>query len=88
MTNDGIHCANGLADYTASCAYFQSVFAPRYGISVMGNTARVTAEQVGTYPSSNIDVTDENAPIAQASAMLACYNWNEVQNPEESELVE
>lgn len=82
LTADGTHCANGLADYTAACTYFQSLFAPRYGINILGNTARITVDQTETYPSSNISVTDENAPIAQKAAFLATYNWYECQNPE------
>ena len=85
LTSDGTHCANGLADYTAACAYFQSLFAPRYGVSILGNSARITVEQNETYPSSDISVTDENAPIAQVAAMAACYNWYECINPEDIE---
>ena len=85
LTADGTHCANGLADYTAACAYFQSLFAPRYGVSILGNSARITVEQNETYPSSDISVTDENAPIAQLAAMAACYNWYECINPEDIE---
>ena len=83
LTNDGTHCADGLADYTASCAYFQSLIAPRYGISVLGNPYRVAVNQTGIYPESEISVTDENALIAQKAAFLACYNWYECVNPEE-----
>lgn len=82
LTADGTHCANGLADYTAACAYYQSLFAPRYGVGILGNTARITVEQNETYPSSDISVTDENAPIAQKAALAACYNWYECINPE------
>ena len=80
LTADGTHCGSGLADYTAACTYFQALFAPRYGKSVLGNTARITVNQSDTYPSVN--VTDENAPIAQLAAMSACYNWYECINPE------
>ena len=82
LTSDGTHCANGLADYTAACTYFQSLIAPRYGISVLDNSARITVEQTENYHSSDISVTDENAPIAQRAAFLACYNMWECQNPE------
>lgn len=85
LTGDGTHCANGLADYTAACTYFQSLFAPRYGVSVLGNTARIAVSQTETYPSSDINVTDENAPIAQIAAITACYNWYECINPEDIE---
>lgn len=82
LTTDGTHCANGIADYTAACAYYQSLFAPRYGVGILGNTARIDVEQTETYPSSDISVTDENAETCQKAAFLACYNWYECQNPE------
>lgn len=85
LTADGTHCANGLADYTAACAYYQSLFAPRYGVGILGNSARINVQQTETYPSSDISVTDENAPIAQVAAMAACYNWYECINPEDIE---
>lgn len=76
-----------LIDSTAACAYFQALFAPRYRVSILGNTARININNpdYGTYPSSNISVTDENAPIAQKAAFLAAYNWYECINPEEIE---
>ena len=83
LTADGTHCANGLADYTAACAYFQALFAPRYGVNILGNTARITVEPTETYPSSDISVTDENAPVAQKAAFLASYNWYECINPDD-----
>ena len=83
LTADGTHCANGLADYTAACAYFQALFAPRYGVTILGNTARITVEPTETYPSSDISVTDENAPVAQKAAFLASYNWYECINPDD-----
>lgn len=82
LTADGTHCANGIADYTAACAYYQSLFAPRYGVGILGNSARIDVEQTETYPSSDISVTDENAETCQKAAFLACYNWYECQNPE------
>lgn len=80
LTADGTHCSNGLADYTAACTYFQALIAPRYGVSILGNTARVTVSQIEQYPS--VDVTDENAPIAQKAAIFATYDYFTCQNPE------
>ena len=64
--------AKGLADYTASCCYYQSLFAPRFGKSILGNTFRTTGlSGVGV-----VNVTDDNAPIAQKAALLApCNMW-------------
>ncbi len=86
LTNDGTHCAVGLGDYTAACAYFQALIAPRYGVSILGNSYRISVEQTGTYPESEVSVTDENAPIAQKAAFLASYNWFDCINPEEVDL--
>ena len=83
LTADGTHCANGLADYTAACAYYQALFAPRYGVNILGNTARITVSPTETYPSSDISVTDENAPVAQKAAFLASYNWYDCINPDD-----
>ena len=83
LTADGTHCANGLADYTAACAYYQMLFAPRYGVNILGNTARITVSPTETYPSSDISVTDENAPVAQKAAFLASYNWYDCINPDD-----
>ena len=86
LTNDGTHCAAGLGDYTAACAYFQALIAPRYGVSILGNPFRIDVEQTGTYPESEVSVTDENALIAQKAAFLASYNWYECINPEEVDI--
>lgn len=83
LTADGTHCANGLADYTAACSYYQALFAPRYKINILGNTARITVEQTEQYPSSDISVTDDTAPVAQKAAFLAAYNWYKCVNPDD-----
>lgn len=89
LTEDGLHCANGLADYTAACTYFQSVFAPRYGVSVLGNAARKTVPKRDvTYSESDIDVTDANAEVAQKAAFLACCDGYKCVNPEGYDLGE
>ena len=82
LTRDGTHCGFGLCRYTAACCYYESLIAPRSGISVLGNTARYDASKAEetTYPS--VSVTDENALIAQKAAILATENWYECVNPE------
>ena len=84
LTADGTHCADGIADYTAACCYFQSLLAPRYGISILGNTCRISDIGESAYP--GITVTDENASICQKAAFLATYNWYQVYNPDETDL--
>ena len=81
LTRDGIHCGYGLAQYTAACCYYEALIAPRNGISVVGNSARIdVSNKESEYPSVN--VTDENAPIAQKAAYLAIKDMYHCQNPE------
>ena len=82
LTRDGTHCGFGLARYTAACCYYESLLAPRSGMTVLGNTARYDASNVeSTYPA--VSVTDDNALIAQTAAVLATKNYFECVNPEE-----
>lgn len=76
LTRDGLHLCYGLAQYAAACCYYEAVFAPRSGISVMGNTARVDCTGMETrYPA--ISVNDSNAAFAQKAAILAMkYPYN------------
>ena len=81
LTRDGTHCEYGLAQYTAACCYYESLIAPRSGISVLGNSARIdVSNKITTYP--NINVTDENAIVAQEAAYLAVKDMYHCQNPE------
>lgn len=95
LTQDGIHCASGIADYTAGCCYYQSLIAPRYGRSVMGSTARITNENLESEMAeleesglsynreSMIPVDDHTAEVAQMAAILATEDWYTVRNPDE-----
>lgn len=81
LTRDGTHCGYGLAEYTAACCYFESLIAPRCGISVVGNSVRIdVSDKESMYPSVN--VTDENALIAQEAAFLATKDMYHCHNPE------
>ena len=83
LTRDGTHCGIGLCRYTAACCYYETLIAPRCGVSVFGNTARYDASTADSmYPA--VSVTDENAPIAQMAAVLATRNWYECINPEDN----
>ena len=42
FSDDGTHLGAGLGDYVAGCCYFQSLLAPRYGVSILGNSFRLT----------------------------------------------
>lgn len=75
LSRDGTHLGYGLAQYTAACTYFEALIAPLFGVSVLGNTFRHTCLEWeladAKYQESCIDVTDENAPVAQRLAIDA-----------------
>jgi len=81
LSNDGKHNANGLANYTASCCYFQQLFGARNGVNVMGDTFRITVDET---VAGQISVTDDTAPLAQKAAILACCDAFSISNPEEN----
>ena len=76
LTRDGTHLGYGLARYAAACTLYESLFAERLGKSVLGNGYRyacTSADKADSkYPDGMIDVTDENAAIAQTVAVMAC----------------
>lgn len=85
LTRDGLHLAYGLAQYAAACCYYEAIFAPRSGISMVGNTARVDCtDRESLYPA--ISVNDDNAVIAQEAAMLATVNPYKCLIPESSDI--
>lgn len=83
FSEDGTHLGAGMGDYVAACCYYQSVVAPINGVSIIGNSYRVTSLTEG---SGKMNVTDETAPIAQRAALLATCNMWEVVNPEDYNL--
>lgn len=80
FSTDGTHMADGLGDYVAACCYYQSLFAPRFGKSIMGNLYRDTS--VDTTKAGVKVIDDANALLAQKAAMLATYNMFQINNPE------
>ena len=83
LTRDGLHCCFGLAQYAAACCYYETVFAPRSGVSVMGCPARVDCDdKESTYPCVAVD--DSNAVIAQKAAVLAARNPYLCLDPEQT----
>ncbi|MCR5333376.1 MAG: DUF4886 domain-containing protein [Bacteroidaceae bacterium] len=80
FSSDGNHIAWGLGLYTCACAYYQALFAPITGVSILGNSYRNTSLDESQPGVRVIDNT--NAPIAQKAAALAVYNMWEVMNPE------
>lgn len=74
LTADGVHCEYVLTRYTASCCYYQSVLAPRTGISVTNDKTRINKDLI-TSASPMISIDDDTAPIAQDAAVKAVENW-------------
>lgn len=77
LTADGVHCEYVLTRYTASCCYYQSVLAPRTGISVTNDKTRINKDLI-TSASPMISIDDDTAPIAQDAAIKAVENWYSV----------
>ena len=73
--SDGSHLAAGLGQYTAACTYFEAVIAPIFGVTVLGNPARYACTEAerasARFPEACVDVTDENATMAQQLAVDA-----------------
>ena len=76
--SDGSHLAAGLGQYTAACTYFEAVIAPIFGVAVLGNPARYACPEAeltnARFPEACVDVTDENATMAQQLAVDAVAN--------------
>ena len=79
FSTDGTHLATGLGDYVASCCYYQMLFAPRFGVSITGNTFRANVDES---VAGQMSITDETAAIAQKAAMLASYDWYNINKPD------
>lgn len=84
FSEDGTHLGTGLGDYVAGCCYYQSLLAPRYGVSIMGNSFRITNLDESVNGRKN--VTDKTAHVAQKAAMLATYNMWDLSNPDDYDM--
>lgn len=81
LTMDGTHCGLGLCQYTAACCYYESLVAPRSGVSCYGTSTQVDVSGKGSqYPVVN--VTNTNSIIAQKAALLAVQDMFHCNNPE------
>lgn len=73
LTRDGTHLDPGIGRYIAACTFFESIFAPVFGCTVMGNTALYTPSMSEMtqfkYPAT--EVTNQNAPLCQQCAKWA-----------------
>ena len=70
LTRDGYHMDNGIARYGASCTVFETIFTPKYNVTLDTNSFRYnvsnTSDTAYTTP-----VTDDNAPVALQAARYA-----------------
>ena len=41
------HCCRGVGRYLGSCTWFEAIIKPIYGVSVVGNTLRMTEKMSG-----------------------------------------
>lgn len=80
LTEDGVHPSWGVGKYVASCAWWETLIAPHYGVSILGNTythpsATGSAIDIdysntsGKY--AGIPVTDANRELCQLCAVYA-----------------
>jgi hypothetical protein len=82
LTRDGTQLAYGLGRYAASCCYYEALIAPRSGISVAGNPTRYNVPTTTSSLYPTIDVTDDNAYMAQRAAVLAMRDAYTCNNPD------
>lgn len=71
LTRDGTHLDLGIGRYVAACTWLQSIFAPVFGISILGNKAlpEVITQSEGDFDSH--PVTEDNRDLAQRCAVAA-----------------
>ena len=91
FSNDKSHLAPGVGQYVACAAYFETLIAPRYGVSIMGNSYRVSItdsqRESATYPDELVSVTDENAYLCQKAAVLAVHDMFNINNPDNTSIL-
>lgn len=80
FSEDGTHMGAGLGDYVAGCCYFESLLAPRYGVSIWGNTFRLT--NLDESKGGRRNITDQTAIVSQKAAILATLDMWNVSDPD------
>ena len=81
LTRDGTHLELGLARYAAACCYYESILAPRYGVSMQGQSFHWDGPQMeSAYPIVNL--VDSTIKMGQRAAALAVADWRHCYNPE------
>ncbi len=88
---DKSHLTPGIGLYVACATYYETLIAPRYGVSIMGNSYRVsisdTERDSATYPDEYVSVTDENAYLCQKAAVLAVHDMFNINNPDNTSIL-
>ena len=84
FSEDGTHMGAGLGDYVAGCCYFESLLAPRYGVSIWGNTFRLT--NLDESKGGRRNITDQTAIVAQKTAILATLDMWNVSDPDDYDM--
>ena len=84
FSEDGTHMGAGLGDYVAGCCYFESLLAPRYGVSIWGNTFRLT--DLDESKGGRRNITDQTAIVAQKAAILATLDMWSVSDPDDYDM--
>jgi hypothetical protein len=74
----------GLGDYVAGCCYFESLLAPRYGVSIWGNTFRLA--DLDESKGGRRNITDQTAVVAQKAAILATLDMWNVSDPDDYDM--
>ena len=84
LTRDGVHLGYGLARYTASCCYFESILKNRYNVSIsdIDMIYTVSSSDKSKYGDGCVDITEESNIIAQKAALYACEDMFTLRNPE------
>lgn len=70
LTRDGYHLDLGAGRYAAACTWFESLIAPVYHTSCIGNTLRAN--------SGNVPVTNDIATLCQQTAYDAVINYQKL----------
>ena len=85
LTRDGTHLGLGLAQYTASCCYFETLLRQRYNVSISEiiMNYKVSSDNLSKYGEGCVDVTDSSGDIARKAALYACEDMFGIRNPED-----
>ena len=89
FTHDGTHLAAGIGRYTAAACLFQALIAPHTGKSIVGNTYTNTSVPDDPTDGSTgiVQITADNARLAQIAAFKAVYDPYSLSEPSASDVI-